>query len=258
MPTSSVATTTTPNSTMTFSEFDTVSKAFAFLTSMMKLQLIKADFFNIRRVCIEQMNSPKGAQLPQYLIDKIKSCQDINALFDSLAESAYWSWIDIRLLDVMAAASCLRETLQLITNYKKSVFSRKLIDLLPNAPTKEVKEEYYSKLVTKINKNLEKITVADLLEFQVELENVILDIKQGVCTIDSFKGGCIEVHWYIPTHCVDSAYQSASTRCHMFNEIHLLWLQIAHYPVIHDPLTSADVIMPTLPPPFSVGKCHLK
>jgi len=221
---------------------------------MMKLQLTKADFFNTRRVCIEQMNSPKGAQLPQHLIDKVRSCQNINALFDSLAESAYWSWVDIRLLNVMAAASGLRETLQLIANYKKSVFSRKLIDLLPNVPSKEVKEEYYSKLVTKINKDAKEITVADLLEFQAMLENVILDIKQGVCTLDSLKSGCIEVHWYIPTHCVEGAYQSASTRCHMFNEIHLLWLQIAHHPVIHDPLIPLHVDLPVPSLPVITGK----
>ena len=255
---SSVPSSSSSIRTMTFAHFSTVSEAFAFLTSKLRSQLTKADFCDIKRVCIEQTQSPSGAQLPHKLIEKVKSCQHINSLFDTLAESAYWSWIDIRLLNVMAAASGLFESIELLANYKRSVFSRKLIDFLPNAPSKKVKEEYYSKIIAKINKDAKDITVAELLEFQTLLEEVILAIKKGVCTVEHLDSGCIEVHWYIPTHYVNSAYQSAFTRCHIFNEIHLLWLQIACFPIIHDPLTT-PVDMPTPPPPPDrAGKRYMK
>ena len=109
-----------------------------FLTSQLKLLLAKTDFSNIKRSCIEQISTPSGAQLPPKLVVKVKSCEKIEMLFEVLAESPYWSWIDVRLLKVMAAASGLVEAIQLLSNYKKTIFSKQLFDILPNAPSKTV------------------------------------------------------------------------------------------------------------------------
>ena len=240
-----------------FSKCKNVRVAFLKLQTKLTTMLMKANFLSIRRGCIAQQKTPGGAQLPEKLKTDISNAQNIDMLLDALVDSPYWSWIDIRLLQAIVIASDLPQASQLLENYTGAIFSKKLIDLLPNVPSKEIKEEYYTKIVTKLEKDANSMTVADLLEFQTDLETVIMDIGQGTCVLEHIKKGCIEVHWYIPTHCVDSAYQSASTRCHMFNEIHLLWLQIALYPVIYDPLTSSDVVMPT-PSPVSVGKCCIK
>ena len=168
-----------------------------------------------------------------------------------LADSPYWSWIDVRLLSVMAAASGLKEATQILSNYTDTIFSKKLIDLLPNAPSKEIKEKYYTKIVTKVNKNPKEMTVADLLDFQSQLEFVLLDIKKGICILEHFKEGCVEVHWCIPTFCVDGAYQAAKLRCYQFNDFHLQYLKIGRYPVIHDPLTLPDVSDVVISPPSS-------
>ena len=236
------------NALIPFAEFDTVSEAFVFLTSQLKLLLAKTDFSDIKRSCIEQINTPSGAQLPPELVEKVNLCTNITMLFEVLAQSPYWSWIDVRLLKVMAAASGLMEAIQLLSNYKKAIFSKKLFDILPNAPSKKVKEEYYTKIVTKINKKPNEMTVADLLEFQSELETVIMDITKGVCILEHLEKGCIEIHWYIPTSCVDKAYQTARVRCYQFKHLHLLYLKIGHYPVIHDPLSLPDLVSaPSLP-----------
>jgi len=236
-----------------FEEFDDVSDAFITLQTNITFMLMKTHFPSLRRACIAQQKTPKGVKLPDQLEAEIKCAQNIDTLLDALVDSPYWSWIDVRLLQAIVRASNIPQALQILKNYKSAVFSKKLIDMLPNAPSKKIKQKFYVKIVTKLEKDASNMTVSDLLEFQFELETVIMNIGQGLCVLGNIKPGCVEVHWYIPTHCVDSAYQSASTRCHMFNEIHLLWLQIAHYPVIHDPLISSDV-MPTPSPPVSVGK----
>lgn len=241
---------------VTFAHFTTISEAFSFLTSKVKSQLKVADIYDIKRACIEQKNNPDAVQLPPDLVAKVKSSESIDDLFNVLAESPYWSWIDIRLLKVMAAASGLLECIQLLSSYKSSVFTRKLIEVIPNAPNKKVREKYYSKIVAKIDKDANEITVADLLDFQGDFEKVILDINKGVCILKHVKVGSIEVHWYIPKNCVDSAYQSATTRAYMFSEVHLLWVQISHYPVIYDPFTqSATQKIST--PLASAGKWYL-
>ena len=234
--------TTRSSTVVSFADFDTVGEAFVFLTSQLKLLLARTDFSNLQRSCIEQMKTPGGAQLPPQLVTIVKSCQNITKLFEVLADSAYWSWIDIRLLKAMAAASGLLEAIQLLSSYKKAIFSKKLIDVIPNAPSKEIKEKYYTMVVAKLNKNSNEMTVADLLEFQSQMEAVILDINKGTCTLDHLEKGCIEVYWYIPTSFVNVAYQAAKTRCYQFNGLHLQYIKIGEYPVIYGSLASPDVV----------------
>jgi len=167
------------DSTLSFAHFKTVSEAFVYLTTKLNSQLSNVKFFDIRRACITQMRTQCGVRLSE---EAVKSCTDLDSLFDTLSETPYWSWIDIRLLEAMAAASGLVESMQLISNYKQSVFSKRLIDVLPNAPSKAVKDEYYTRLVTMIGKD--DLTVIDLFKFRSQLENVIEDINKGVCRLE--------------------------------------------------------------------------
>jgi len=241
-----------------FAEFDDVGDAFISLQTNLSYMLMKPHFPSLRRACIAQQKTPGGVKLPRLLKTEIRCAQNIDMLLDALVDSPYWSWIDVRLMQAIVRASNIPQAMQILKNYKNAVFSRKLIDLLPNIPSKDIKEKYYDKIVMKLEKDASNMTVADLLESQTELETVIMDIGRGTCILDNIRPGCVEVHWYIPTHCVDNAYQSASSRCHMFNEIHLLWLQIAHYPEIYDPLTPSDVVMTTPSPPDRAGNCCIE
>ena len=218
---------------------------------------MRIDFSDLQRSCIEQMKTPGGAQLPPELIAEVNSCENITKLFKVLAKSAYWSWIDIRLLKAMVAASGVAEASQLLSNYRKAVFSKKLIDVIPNAPSIEVKAKYYTKIVTKLNKNPEEMKVADLLEFQSQMEAVILDINRGTCTLDHLEKGCIEVHWYIPTSLVNVAYQAAKARCHQFSGFDLQYLKIGDYPVIYGPLVLPDVVS-SPSKPVNVGELYYR
>ena len=230
-----------------FATFDNIRDAFAFLTSSLRSQLAKADFSDIKRVLIEQRESPDAVQLPQELVAKVKSSSGVDALFNDLTESDYWNWMDVRLLGVMAAASQNIENVRLLANYKKSVYSKRLFDIMPNLPSMTLKQECYQKIVTKIDKN-DNFTVADLIDFKAGLEKVILDIKNGTCTLGHLEKGCIEVHWYIPTPCVDDAYKSAGLNCQKFGLLDLKYIQIGHYPIIYDPQENQDAnLIPASP-----------
>ena len=225
------------------------------MQTKIKKLLKKADYDDIKDACITQMHNPGGAELSQTLIKQILAEEDINGLFHLLVCSDYWSWLDIRMLEAMVVASENSQAVELLNNYKAAVFSKKLIDLLPNVPSKEAKEEYYSKVVTKLKLDHNEMTVADLLKFQSQLEVVIMDIKRGICILEHLEKGCVEVHWYIPTTCVDGAYQTARVRCNQFKDLNLLYIKIGHYPVIHDPLASPDVVSAPSPP-VNVGKLY--
>ena len=219
----------------------------------MRSLLNKANFGDLRRACIAQVRNPDGAELAPNLEEKISVTQNIDDLFDVLVHSPYWSWIDIRILEMMVAASGILLADKLLDNYKAAVFSKRLIDLLPNVFGKDLGEDFCTKMVTKIQKDPKEMTVADLLELQSKLEIEIVNIKKGTCILEHLEKGCVEIHWYIPTRCVDGAYQTARARCYQFNELHLQYLKIGHYPVIYDPLALRDDI-PAPSPPVDVGK----
>jgi len=207
-----------------FESYNDVGKAFIALQTKMSILLQNTNFLAVRRACIAQMHNPGGAELSQALVEEISTAQSIDDLFNVLVRSPYWSWIDIRMLEVMVVASDNSLAIVLLNNYKTVVFPKKLIDLLPNVPSKKVKEEYYSKVVSKVKQDHNEMTVGDLLKFQSQLEVVIMDIKKGICVLEHLKEGCIEVHWYIPTSYVEEAYQTARVRCYHFNDLHLQYL----------------------------------
>ena len=239
-----------------FQNYNNVGKAFIVLQTKMKALFKKADFFDLRLACIAQIHNPDGAELTPDLVEKVSVTQNINDLFDLLARSRYWSWIDIRVLEMMVAASGISLADKLLDNYKAAVFSKRLIELLPNVFGKDL-GDLCTKVVTKIQKDPKEMTVADLLGLQSKLEIDIMNIKKGSCILEHLEKGCVEIHWYIPTSCVERAYHTARVKCYQFKDLQLQYLKIGHYPVIHDPLAShGDVSAPS--PPLNVGKlCNI-
>ena len=172
-------------------------------------------------------------------------------------ESPYWSWIGLRLLEAIVAASGSSDAKDILTSYRNTVYSKRLVKVLPSVPNKEVKDTYYSKIVSKIDKDIEKITVSDLLEFQSELETVIMDIKTGTCALACIKEGCIETEWIIPTHCIDHAYNSACLDRHKLHTLNVEYLQVGTCK-IYDPsiFLSSKITTAEIPLPAKAGKMH--
>ena len=148
----------------------------------------------------------------------------------------------------------------LLIDYQNVVFSKKLLEVLPSIPNKEVKDVYYSKITSKINKDVKDITVSDLLKFRSELETVIMGLKNGTCALACIEEGCIEIDWFIPMDFIDHAYKSACLKRHKFHTLDLQYLQIGSYRKIYDPMstlhstqaTTLDLVLPK-----SVGKLNM-
>ena len=92
------------------------------------------------------------------------------------------------------------------------------------------------------------------MKFQSQFEVVIMDINEGKCILDHLKKGCVEVHWYIPTNCVDRAYQTARGKRYQFSSLQLQYLKIGHYPVIQDPLDQTDTATFAPSPLVNIGE----
>ena len=164
-----------------FSEFDTVPEAFVFLTSNLCQLLLNENFDDIRKSCIEQINSPNGVQLTLEHMVAIMKTTNLTLLLETLIMTPYWSWFDIRLIKTMAYASGNLYAINLVESYHKVVYSKKLKDVLLNDPSKKA---YCNKLALFLNINPNEMTVAHLLEYRSQLEPVMRDLSEGVCILE--------------------------------------------------------------------------
>ena len=121
-----------------FSKFTNVSSAFVSLTSSVTKCLANEDIGILRRASIVQMKSPNGAQLPPEVVQKIENAENLNALLDILIATEYWSWTDLRLLEALVVASGSSTAQDIVSKYKETVYSKKLIDVLPDTQTKRL------------------------------------------------------------------------------------------------------------------------
>ena len=232
-----------------FTDCDDISTAFSLLTAEISKLLKKADFSTLRRTILQHRKTPRGVQFPDDLHQRIKEAQKLETLLDELADSDYWNWVDLRLLDALIVSSGIREAKVLVDKYKEAIFPKKLsevLDKLPLPQQKEQKEAYTTRVGSKIQKEPDEITVADLSHYCGILESVIMDINKGSCVLEHLDTGCLEIHWLIPSHCRFHAYKSALNNRHRFCEIHLQYLHIEPYPPIYDPFTIQPTILSTL------------
>lgn len=190
-------------------------------------------FCNIKIACIAQTTSPNGLQLPSETKTAMRKTEKVDDMFVMLAGTPYWSWIELRLFETMAHASQLPQMVQLLENYTAAIFPRKIIDILPDIPTKEDKMQYYKKVVSKIQTEND-MTVADLVKHMSQLKQVILDICGGQCLLDHVKEGCLEIHCWICSTIVDHAFNAASMNRDKFHELKLQQIKIGSHPVIKE------------------------
>ena len=141
---------------------------------------------------MQQRRTPGGVQFPDDLHQSIKAARDLDTLLDVLADSDYWSLVDLRLLDALIVSSGIQEAKLLIQKYKDAIFPKKLseiLDALPLPQQKEHKEAYISRVGAMIQKEPDDITVGDLSHYCNILEAVIMDINNGSCVLEHLSTG---------------------------------------------------------------------
>ena len=237
-----------PSESIDFSDCNDIIEGFMLLAAELSKILESANFSTLKRAFM--MRIPGGVQLPNNLKTKIKEAEQLDKLLDALVESKYWNFADLRLINALAISSCILEAKVLIDKYKKVFFDTKLIDILGicthTVLPPDQHEKYTSKVGTKISKKPDEITVADLSQYCITLETVIMDINEGSCVLEHIEKGCIKIYWLIPIHCSYHAYKSALSNRHKFHSLYLQYLKIESYPVIYDQFTIQPAVLSTL------------
>ena len=136
-------------------------------------------------------------QLPSDFVDKIDATSNLKELLELLNKSPHCNWMNIRMLEKMAAASKQSEAKTLITTYKNIILSKKINDILQELPDLEISDDYYTKVKDRWNKDLEDITVNDIVSRWCKLQK-IFDVDDLAILLENILKGSTIFHWLIP------------------------------------------------------------
>ena len=188
-----------------FSKEWDIDAAYNNMTLGVETILAAGDFPQLRRACIHRIKSLKS-NLPYKLIPQIKQTSSMNELLDVLAESEYWNWFDTRLLEALIYALGSPEAIEMLEQFKKTFYPRKISEFVPYQLVKPFKE--FTNLKDKFDKDPSELTVYELLEHKFKLEKKVLDIDEGELVLSCIKTGCVELTWQVPLELVYRAYTS--------------------------------------------------
>ena len=160
---------------------DEVDDMFIAFLSALHNVLSEAEFKMVRMGCITL-----SAKLPNEFDSKVRATETLYDLFDVLVSSPFCNWMNIRLLEKMAAASLQSNAHQLINQYKNAIFSKKLKDIFKHIPevSNQIPDEYYSKIKQRWKKEFDDVTVKDVIGEWNKLEK-LFDVEELMLLLDS-------------------------------------------------------------------------
>ena len=211
--------------TVDFTIIDDVEDMFVALVSALRSMLNEDKFKSLRRGLILKIK-----KLPSSFTDQIRATEKLDDLVDVVVESPYCNWMNIRLLERMAAASLQKNVYQLIGQYKNTVYSKRLQDVFQQITETEVPEDYCSKIKQKWDKEFKEVTLRDVIRHWERLEK-IFDTEDPILLLERVIKSSVQFLWLIPSELVCHTRYSAFTNWQQLDDI--LYLEICDH-VIKD------------------------
>jgi len=180
------------------------------------------EFSILRSACIKA-DTPlvEANKLPIEFIDEVNATGNLDELLPLLIECPYCNWINIRMLEKMAASSRQKEAKKLIANYKETIFSKKVADVIKEIPGLKIPDDYYMKVKNRWKKDFKDITVKDIADHWANLQR-IFGVKDLELLLENVIKGSIKFFWLIPVELVSHARLSALKNwCNLENVSHL-------------------------------------
>ena len=81
--------------------------AFSKLSASITTTIEIIDFSRLKRSAIERAKSPEMIQKSSEIVPAIKAATSFQDLCTVLADTPYWNFLDIRMMEAMAAASLI-------------------------------------------------------------------------------------------------------------------------------------------------------
>ena len=189
-----------------FSENQNIANAFTKLSAAVTDIIQHTNFSRLQRSCIERARTPEMIYKSNEIIPFVKEADSFDRLCSMLADTTYWNFLDIRMMEAMATASMIPAAQETIENFKKAFFSMTLKEAAPSFPVIPLKPNH-TELHEVLDRDPSQMTIGELHKHRFYLETEILETGPDTCTICRIMIGSVAIVWQIH---VDHAYQAYS------------------------------------------------
>ena len=189
-----------------FSEDQNIANAFTKLSAAVTDIIQHTNFSRLQRSCIERARTPEMIYKSNEIIPFVKEADTFDRLCSMLADTTYWNFLDIRMMETMATASMIPAAQETIENFKKAFFSMTLKEAAPSFPIIRLKPNH-TELHEDLDRDPSVMTIGELHKHRFYLETEILETGPDTCTICRIVIGSVAIVWQIH---VDHAYQAYS------------------------------------------------
>ena len=177
---------------ITFTQDESIDQAFTKLSASVTGLIQNANFHSLQRACIEKAKTPKMLLKSNEIVPVIKEAQSFQALCSMLADTTYWNFSDIRMMEAMATASMIPAAQEAIENFKKIFFSMTLKEAAPYFPIIPVKPGYIM-MHEALHRDPSQMTIGELHKHRFYLETEIIQTGPDTCTICSIRIGSVTI-----------------------------------------------------------------
>ena len=179
-----------------FSRDEDIDYAFTKLSAAVTEIIQCSNFYRLQRACIEKARTPKMLHKSNEIIPLIKKANSFEILCSVLADTTYWNFLDIRMMEAMATASRIPAAQETIENFKKTFFSITLKEAAPYFPVIKVKPNH-AELHEDLDWDPSQVTIGELHKHRFYLETEVLNTGPDTCTICRIKIGSVAIVWQI-------------------------------------------------------------
>ena len=192
---------------MSFSKQENISLAFSKLSASVTTTIETVDYSRLKRSAIERAKSPEMIQKSSEIVAAIKAANSFQDLCTSLADTPYWNFLDIRMMEAMAAASLIPAAQQSVENFKRTFFGMTLAEAAPYFPIIPLKSAH-TVMTEQLDKDPSKMTIFELHKHRFYLETELLQTGPDTITICRIVIGSVTITWQIHVDHVYKAYCS--------------------------------------------------
>ena len=190
---------------MRFSPEEDIDAAFSKLSASVTSTISGVNFSTLQRAAIERAKSPKMIQKSNELVPIIDGAKSFQILCTMLAKTSYWNFLDIRMMETMAAASLIPAAQESVENFKKTFFGLTMAEAAPCFPIIPLKSAH-TKVIELLAKDPSKMTIYELHKHRFYLETELLQTGPDTCTICKIMIGSVMITWQIHVDHVYKAY----------------------------------------------------
>ena len=181
--------------------------AFSKLSASVTTIIETVNFPRLKRAAIERAKSPELIQMSSEIVAAIKAANSFQDLCTLLADTPYWSFLDIRMMEAMAAASLIPAAQQSVENFKTTFYGMTLAEAAPYYPVIP-KKSAHTVMTEELDKDPSKMTLFDLHKHRFYLETELLQTGPNTITACRIVIGSVKFIWQIHVDHVYKAYCS--------------------------------------------------